>query len=190
MFIDKMFEMFVHFFGKNGNLDYNYISKIVWVYIKKTFILYFNKMNTLNSLSPQSVNRINVLIDKINATCDALISALEINSEKVSSYNMTIVDRMNVNSEFIDLVVKNIISIKTHLGELKDGLNNQKLLSDTLDLENLISWLQNTSSKLNCLLISDNNFNNIYSMAILEIQDLIQKVLDEIKIWEIVLKWV
>jgi hypothetical protein len=64
------------------------------------------------------------------------------------------------------------------------------LLSDTLDLENLISWLQNTSSKLNCLLISDNNFNNIYSMAILEIQDLIQKVLDEIKIWEIVLKWV
>jgi hypothetical protein len=79
------------------------------------------------------------LIDKINATCDALISALEINSEKVSSYNMTIVDRMNVNSEFIDLVVKNIISIKTHLGELKDGLNNQNLLSDTLDLENLIS---------------------------------------------------
>jgi hypothetical protein len=96
-------------------------------------------MNTLNSLSSQSVNRINVLIDKINATCDALISALEINSEKVSSYNMTIVDRMNVNSEFIDLVVKNIISIKTHLGELKDGLNNQNLLSDTLDLENLIS---------------------------------------------------
>jgi hypothetical protein len=96
-------------------------------------------MNTLNSLSSQSVNRINILIDKINATCDALISALEINSEKVSSYNMTIVDRMNVNSEFIDLVVKNIISIKTHLGELKDGLNNQNLLSDTLDLENLIS---------------------------------------------------
>jgi hypothetical protein len=73
---------------------------------------------------------------------------------------------------------------------LKDGLNNQNLLSDTLDLENLISWLQDTSSKLNYLLISDNNFNNIYSMAILEIQDLIQKVLDEIKIWEIVLKWV
>ena len=39
-------------------------------------------MNTLNSLSSQSVNRINILIDKINATCDALISALEINSEK------------------------------------------------------------------------------------------------------------
>jgi hypothetical protein len=73
---------------------------------------------------------------------------------------------------------------------LKDGLNNQDLLSDTLDLENLISWLQDTSSKLNYLLISDNNFNNIYSMAILEIQDLIQKVLDEIKIWEVVLKWV
>ena len=73
---------------------------------------------------------------------------------------------------------------------MKDGLNNQDLLSDTLDLENLISWLQDTSSKLNYLLISDNNFNNIYSMAILEIQDLIQKVLDEIKIWEVVLKWV
>jgi len=145
-------------------------------------------MNNLNSLSPQSINRINVLIDKINSTCDALISALEINSEKVSTYNLSIVEKMNTSSEFIDLVVKNIISIKIHLWELKNGLNNEKLLYDILDLQNLVSWLQETSDKLNYLLISDNNFNNIYSMAIVEIQSMIQEVLEEIKVWELVLK--
>ncbi|MCK9466775.1 MAG: hypothetical protein M0P94_00450 [Candidatus Absconditabacterales bacterium] len=145
-------------------------------------------MNNLNSLSPQSINRINVLIDKINSTCDALISALEINSEKVSTYNLSIVEKMNTSSEFIDLVVKNIISIKIHLGELKNGLNNEKLLYDILDLQNLVSGLQETSDKLNYLLISDNNFNNIYSMAIVEIQSMIQEVLEEIKVGELVLK--
>ena len=145
-------------------------------------------MNNLNSLSPQSINRINVLIDKINSTCDALISALEINSEKVSTYNLSIVEKMNTSSEFIDLVVKNIISIKIHLWELKNGLNNEKLFYDILDLQNLVSWLQETSDKLNYLLISDNNFNNIYSMAIVEIQSMIQEVLEEIKVWELVLK--
>jgi hypothetical protein len=77
-------------------------------------------MDNLNSLSQQSINRINVLVDKINATCDALMSALEFNTETVSTYNMTIVDRMNNNSEFIDLVAKNIIAMKTHLTELKE----------------------------------------------------------------------
>jgi hypothetical protein len=144
-------------------------------------------MNNLNSISSQSINKINVLIDKINATCDALISALEVNSEKVSSYNMTIVDRMNINSEFIDLVTKNIISMKTHLHKLNDGINSN-IISDTLDLENIVSSLKETWDRLNSLLISDNNFNNVYSMAIIEIQNMIEGVLDEIKVGEVVLK--
>jgi len=94
---------------------------------------------------------------------------------------------MNMNSEFIDLVTKNIISMKTHLSELKDGINIT-IISDTLDLENIISGLRETWDRLNSLLISDNNFNNVYSMAIIEIQNMIEGVLDEIKVGEVVLK--
>ncbi len=142
-------------------------------------------MDSLNSLTPESINKINVLVDKINATCDALMSALDFNTESVSNYNMTIVDRMDMNSEFIDRVVSNIVCMKTHLSELKDGI---WIIEDTLDLKNIISWLQDTSDKLNELLINDNNFNNVYSMAVMEIQDMIGQVMDEVRVGEVVLK--
>ncbi|HRX63667.1 MAG TPA: hypothetical protein P5060_01030 [Candidatus Absconditabacterales bacterium] len=142
-------------------------------------------MNNLNSFTPASINKINALVDKINATCDALISALDFNTESVSSYNMTIVDRMNMNSEFIDRVVTNIVVMKTHLSELKKGM---EIIEDTLDLKNIVSGLQDTSDKLNELLINDNNFNNVYSMAVMEIQDMIGQVMDEIRVGEVVLK--
>ena len=142
-------------------------------------------MDSLNSLTPESINKINVLVDKINATCDALLGALDVNTESVSSYNMTIVDRMNMNSEFIDRVVTNIVVMKTHLSELKKGM---EIIEDTLDLKNIVSGLQDTSDKLNELLINDNNFNNVYSMAVMEIQELISQVMDEVRVGDVVLK--
>jgi hypothetical protein len=76
--------------------------------------------NNVNSMSlAKSVDTVNALIDKINSTCDALMAALEFNTETVSSYNMTIVQRMSFNSEFIDRVVSNIIAMKKHLSDLK-----------------------------------------------------------------------
>lgn len=144
--------------------------------------------NNLDSMSlAKSVDTVNALIDKINSTCDALMAALEFNTETVSSYNMTIVQRMNINSEFIDRVVSNIIAMKKHLSDLKKWIN-WDLIEDTLDLQTIVSGLRETSDKLNELLLSDNNFNNVYDFAINEIQTLIEKVLDEIKIWEVVLK--
>jgi hypothetical protein len=62
------------------------------------------------------------------------------------------------------------------------------MISDTLDLQNIISGLRDTSDRLNQLLIDDNNFNNVYSMAIMEIQNMIEEVLDEIKIGEVILR--
>ena len=144
-------------------------------------------MNDLNSMSiSKSVDTVNALIDKINSTCDALISALEINTETTSSYSMTIIQRMDNNNEFIDLVVKNIIAMKKHLSDLKKWVNG-KLIVDTLDLETIISWLKETSDKLNNLLLSNNNFNNLYSMPIMEIQNMIDELLDDVKIWEVIL---
>ena len=136
----------------------------------------------------KSVDTVNALIDKINSTCDALMAALEYNTETVSSYNMTIVQRMNFNSEFIDRVVSNIIALKKHLYDLKRWINGD-LIMDTLDLQTVVSGLRETSDNLNELLLSDNNFNNVYDFAINEIQTLIQQVLDEIKLGEVVLKY-
>ena len=144
--------------------------------------------NNVNSMPLQkSVDTVNALIDKINATCDALMLALEYNSETVSSYNMTIVQRMNINSEFIDRVVSNIIALKKHLSDLRKWIN-WDLIMDTLDLQTVVSGLMETSDNLNELLLNDNNFNNIYDFAINEIQTLIKQVLDEIKLGEVVLK--
>lgn len=145
--------------------------------------------NNLDSMSfVKSVDTVNALIDKINAICDALAFALEVNTETVSSFSMTIVQRMNINSEFIDRVVSNIIAMKKHLSDLKKWINGD-LIMDTLDLQTVVSGLRETSDRLNELLLSDNNFNNIYDFAINEIQTLIQQVLDEIKLWEVVLKY-
>lgn len=145
--------------------------------------------NNLNSVSlSKSVDTVNALIDKINSTCDALMAALEFNTQTVSSYNMTIVDRMDHNSEFIDRVVSNIIAMKKHLSDLRKWVNGD-LIMDTLDLQTVVSGLRETSDNLNELLLSDNNFNNIYDFAINEIQTLIKQVLDEIKLGEIVLKY-
>ena len=60
---------------------------------------------------------------------------------------------------------------------------------DTLDLKTVVSGLRETSDKLNELLLSDNNFNNVYDFAINEIQTMIDQVLDEIKLGEVVLKY-
>lgn len=144
--------------------------------------------NNLNSVSlSKSVDTVNALIDKINSTCDALMAALEFNTQTVSSYNMTIVDRMDHNSEFIDRVVSNIIAMKKHLFDLKKWINGD-LIMDTWDLQTIVEWLRTTSDRLNELLLSDNNFNNVYDFAINEIQTMIDQVLDEIKLGEVVLK--
>jgi hypothetical protein len=93
---------------------------------------------------------------------------------------------MNMNSEFMDRVVTNIIVLKSHLADLRKWLN-WNLIHDTLDLQTIVSGLQETSDKLNELLLSDNNFNNIYSMPIIEIQTMISELLDEVNIWQVVL---
>jgi hypothetical protein len=95
---------------------------------------------------------------------------------------------MDTNSEFIDRVVSNIIAMKKHLADLKKWINGD-LIMDTWDLQTIVEWLRNTSDKLNELLLSDNNFNNVYDFAINEIQMLIDQVLDEIKLGEVVLRY-
>ena len=79
------------------------------------------------------------------------------------------------------------IAMKKHLADLQKWIN-WNLIEDTGDLQTVVSGLKETSDKLNELLLSDNNFNNIYDFAINEIQTLIEQVLDEVKLGEVILK--
>jgi hypothetical protein len=62
------------------------------------------------------------------------------------------------------------------------------MICDTLDLQTVVSSLRETSDKLNELLISDNNFNNVYSMSVMEIQKMIDEILDIVPVGKVVLK--
>jgi hypothetical protein len=61
-------------------------------------------------------------MDKINETCDALISALEVNAESVGQYGGGVAHQ--ISTEYIDLLIKNILKIKYHLLRLEKEINH------------------------------------------------------------------
>ena len=113
-------------------------------------------MESVNSI--QSNEKLSNLMDKINETCNALISALEINAESVGAYGGWVAHQ--ISTEYIDLLIKNILKIKYHLVRLEKELNNG-LISSQDELKYL---------------------RNQFSFATDELKDLITKMLDEITI--------
>jgi hypothetical protein len=77
-------------------------------------------MESLNSI--QSNEKLSNLMDKINETCDALISALEVNAQSVGEYGGCVAHQ--INTEYVDILIKNILKIKYHLLRLEKELNN------------------------------------------------------------------
>ena len=77
-------------------------------------------MESLNSI--QSNEKLSNLMDKINETCDALISALEVNAQSVGEYGGWVAHQ--INTEYVDILIKNILKIKYHLLRLEKELNN------------------------------------------------------------------
>ena len=77
-------------------------------------------MESTNSI--QSNENLANLMDKINETCDALISALEINAESVGQYGGWVAHQ--ISTEYIDLLIKNILKIKYHLLRLEKEINH------------------------------------------------------------------
>ena len=82
-------------------------------------------MESLNSI--QANETLSNLMDKINETCNALISALEINVKSVGQYGGSIAHQ--INTEYIDILIKNILKIKYHLVRLEKELNNGLITS-------------------------------------------------------------
>ena len=92
-------------------------------------------MESLNSI--QSNEKLSNLIDKINETCNALISALEVNAQSVGEYGGWVAHQ--ISTEYVDILIKNILKIKYHLLHLEKELKN---------------WLISSEEELKCINLS------------------------------------
>ena len=134
-------------------------------------------MESSNSI--QSNEKLANLMDKINETCNALISALEINAQSVWEYGGWIAHK--INTEYIDILIKNILKIKYHLLRLEKELNNG-LISSQEELKYIIGWLLDTIDAIDTVCANDGYLRNQFSFATDELKDLITKMLNEITI--------
>jgi hypothetical protein len=76
-------------------------------------------MENLNTHSTVS-NKVSQLVEQLTQTCDALISALEVNAQAVGNYGGGIMQHFD--SEFVDRVVKALLKLKLHLLRLEKEL--------------------------------------------------------------------
>ena len=127
----------------------------------------------------QSNEKLSNLMDKINETCNALISALEINAESVGQYGGWVAHQ--ISTEYIDILIKNILKIKYHLFRLEKELNNG-LINSEEELKCIVGWLLDTIDTIDTVCANDGYLRNEFSFATNELKDLITKMLDEITI--------
>ena len=134
-------------------------------------------MESSNSI--QSNENLANLMDKINETCDALISALEVNAESVGSYGGWVAHQ--ISTEYVDLLIKNILKIKYHLLRLEKELNNG-LISSQDELKCIVGWLLDTIDAIDTVCANDGYLRNQFSFATDELKELITNMLNEITI--------
>ena len=134
-------------------------------------------MESTNSI--QSNEKLSNLMDKINETCNALISALELNAQSVGEYGGWVAHQ--INTEYVDILIKNILKIKYHLIRLQKELNNG-LISSEEELKCIIWWLLDTMDTIDTVCANDGYLRNQFSFATDELKELIIKMLDEINI--------
>ena len=135
-------------------------------------------MNSLDSV-PSSTNRITQLLEKINATCDALLSALEVNAQSVGTYGGGILQQFD--SEFVDRVVKNLLKIKLHTAKIAKEIQNG-LISSPEELSCIFGGLQGLVDKLDTIMLEDGFMRNNFSFLIDEMKSDINQVLEEMDI--------
>lgn len=131
-------------------------------------------MNTLDSFQQRNViTKITALIDKVTATCDALVSALEIDSKTVATYWWVVISKVEKQPDYVDVVILNISKIKNHLRDLK---TRTWFITTKSDVTTILDWLYETSKKLDVLLHSNWAFLTTFELPIQEIQESITAV--------------
>lgn len=134
-------------------------------------------MESSNSI--QSNEKLSNLMDKINETCNALISALEVNAQAVGEYGGGVAHK--ISTEYIDILIKNILKIKYHLLRLQKELDNGLITSED-ELKYIVWWLLDTIDTIDTVCVNDWYLRNQFLFATDELKDLITKMLSEINV--------
>lgn len=135
-------------------------------------------MEKLNSkLSSESLSKVSKLIDKINQTCDMLVSVLDLNSESVWVYWISLTEKMN--TDLVDIILRKVAEMKNHLIDLKREVNKEFAWSES-DLKKIISSLKEVWDNLDNLLLGNWFYRNNFEMPIREIQTMIERVYEEV----------
>ncbi|MDR0650021.1 MAG: hypothetical protein LBG59_01040 [Candidatus Peribacteria bacterium] len=135
-------------------------------------------MENLNLQSTVST-KVSHLLEQISNTCDALISALEVNAQSVGTYGGGILQPFD--SEFVDRVVKNLLKIKYHTTKLAKEINNG-LITSPEELTAVISGLLGTLDQLDTLMLENGFMRNQFSFLIEELKGSISQILEDITV--------
>jgi hypothetical protein len=134
--------------------------------------------NTLNTQNTVSL-KVNILLENISQTCNALLSALEVNAQAVGNYGGGIVQHFD--SAFVDRIVKTLLKLKYHVLRLKKELKNG-LISSPEELTAIVGGLQQTVDELDTLMLEDGFMRNNFSFVIEELKGSINQILEEVEI--------
>lgn len=135
-------------------------------------------MENVNAkLSSASLWKINKLIDSINQTCDMLVSALDLNSDSVWVYGISLTEKMD--TDLVDILLRKIAEMKNHLIDLKREVNKE-FAWNKKDVERIISSLREVGDNLDSLLLGNGFYRNNFEMPIREVQTMIERVFEEV----------
>ncbi|MDR2191212.1 MAG: hypothetical protein LBP53_08895 [Candidatus Peribacteria bacterium] len=135
----------------------------------------------MENLTLQSTvtTKVSHLVEQITTTCDALISALEVNAQSVGSYGGGVLQQFD--SEFVDRVVQSLLKIKYHTFRLAQEIN-KGLITDEQALRAIVGGLLQTTDALDTLLLEDGFMRNQFSFFIDELKEGIRQILEELEI--------
>ncbi len=130
--------------------------------------------NSLN-FSSNAVRSISKLMDKVWATCDQLIGALEVSKDGVSSYGVRITDNA-MSTEFVDRVVGYLLLLKKHMFDLRKHVRTHMSFQEREQIAHVVEHLLETQDKLGAKRLENNYFNNTYGYLVDEIFEMIEAV--------------
>lgn len=113
-------------------------------------------MENLNTVT-STTTKMTSLLDKISATCDALISALEFTTEQASQYGGGLIQSFD--TEYVDIIIRTLLQLRAHSTRLGKEIRNG-LITSKEDLMLLMEGMQDINDKLTTLMIENGFIRN------------------------------
>ena len=108
-----------------------------------------------------------------------LVSALDLNSDAVGVYGISLTEKMD--TEFVDIILLKVAQMKNHLIDLNREVNKE-FAGNQKDVEKIIFSLREVGDNLDNLLLGNGFYRNNFEMPIREVQSLIERVYEEVHI--------